>query len=119
MNEQVREGVEFSLSFCRSNHTYLLQENTNKCQELSDTLLTCDFPNQNMDVNPCHVDGDGDKVQNRRNKRTVILAIMVKQGRMPLPPLIPHPCPGATTMEGKEEMLLYSHSSSQKLPIPG
>lgn len=72
-----------------------------------------------MDFNYCHVDGHGDKVQNRRSKCTVILAIMVKQGKMPLPPLIPHPCPGATTMEGEEEMLLYSHGSSQKLLIPG
>lgn len=69
MNEQAREGTEFSLSLCRSNYTHLLQEsnfreespqeNINKCQELFDTLLTCYFPNQNLDFNYCHEGGDG------------------------------------------------------------
>ena len=59
MNEQARNGIEFSLRLCGSNCTRLLQEssfkeespkeNTNKCQELFDTPLTCYFSKQILD----------------------------------------------------------------------
>lgn len=44
----------------------------------------------------------GEKVKTLRNECTVILAVTVKQGKIPLPPPCPDPPPGPAVGRGKE-----------------
>lgn len=43
----------------------------------------------------------GEKVKNLRNDCTVILAVTVKQGKIPLPPPCPDPPPGPAVGRGE------------------